>query len=125
MKILRLIGNVLWFLFAGLEMFLMEVFAGILSIITIIPLLFGIPRVHFVTAKYVIFPFGKKVQTHFFQAPIRNVVNFVFGGFMSGLYALILAVIFCITIVGIPLGKIMFNVAKLSFAPFKADVIKK
>ena len=125
MKFLRLIGNVLWFLTGGLALFLGEIMAGVMSIVCIIPIFFGIPKVHFTTAKFVVAPFGKKVTTHFGEAPIRNVVNFLFGGFFSSLTALFIGVLFFITIIGIPLGKVMFGVAKLTLAPFHAEIVKK
>lgn len=125
MKLLRLIGNVLWFVTIGLSLFLGEIIAGIFSILTIIPLFFGIPWVHFRNATFVIAPFGKKVKTHFFKAPIRNVISFIFGGFVSGLAAFVAGILLCITIIGIPLGKVLFGVAKLTLAPFHAEISKK
>lgn len=125
MRFLRLVGNIIWFLTIGLGLFLGEIFAGVLSIVTIIPIFFGIPRVHFVNAKFVIAPFGKKVVTHFGSAPIRNILSLIFGGFFNAIFAALFGLIFCITIVGIPLGKVLFGVAKLEFAPFHADVVRK
>ena len=125
MKVLRFIGNVLWFFTIGLALFIGEIMAGIVSIVTIIPLFFGIPWVHFNNAKFVIAPFGKKVITHFGEAPIRNTVSFLFGGFISALFAFFFGVLLCITIIGIPAGKVLFGVAKLTLAPFHADIVKK
>lgn len=125
MKFLRLLGNILWILTGGIFLFLSEIFAGILSIVTIIPIFFGIPWVHFRNAKFVFAPFGKKVKTHFLHAPIRNTVSLILGGFVSALISFILGLIFCITIVGIPLGLVMFGVAKLTIAPFRAEIIRK
>lgn len=125
MKVLRVIGNVLWCITFGLGLFLSEIAAFVLSIVTIIPIFFGIPWVHLNIAKYVLLPFGKKVETHFLQAPIRNVLTLVFGGFMSAVMTIVLAVLFCITIIGIPVGKILFNTAKFEAAPFHAIVVKK
>lgn len=125
MKLLRFIGNVLWFFTLGLGLFLGEIMAGVVSIITIIPLLFGIPWVHFNNAKFMIAPFGKKVVTHFGEAPIRNVVSFLFGGFISALFAFLFGVLLCLTIIGIPAGKVLFGVSKLTLAPFHAEITKK
>ena len=125
MKFLRLIGNVIWFITGGLAMFIAEIVACIVSVVTIIPLLFGVPKVHLTTAKFVVAPFGKKVVTHFGQAPIRNVVSLIFGGFLSAIMAFFIGIVFCITIIGIPVGKVMFGVARLSFAPFHAEIAKK
>ena len=125
MKFLRFLGNFFWFITIGLMLFLGEIFAGIGSIVSIIPIFFGVPWVHFHNAKFVIAPFGKKVTTHFGKAPIRNIISLIFGGFVSGIIAAVFGVLFCITIIGIPLGKVLFGVAKLTLAPFHAEVTKK
>lgn len=125
MKVLRLLGNILWFFTFGLAMAFAEICALILSVVTIIPIFFGIPWVHFNNAKFFIAPFGKKVETHFLGAPIRNIISFIFGGFINGIILLLVAVLFCITIIGIPVGKILFGGAKLTIAPFHAKIVKK
>lgn len=125
MRFLRFLGNVIWFITGGLLLAIGELAASLLSIVTIIPIFFGIPWVHLNNAKFVVAPFGKRVETHFFGAPIRNIFSFIFGGFFSGLLSLIIGLVFCITIIGIPLGKVMFGIAKLTLAPFRAEVIKK
>lgn len=125
MKFLRVLGNILWFICCGLEMFLSEIFGFILSIVLIIPIFIGIPKVKLTNAAFVAFPFGKKVETHFGKAPIRNILSFIFGGFISALFAFLLGIILCITIIGIPVGKVMFGIAKLEFAPFKAEIVNK
>ena len=124
MKFLRFIGNVLWFCTFGLAMFVCEIAASLISIVTIIPIFFGIPWVHLNNAQFFVAPFGKKVQTHFLGAPIRNIFSFVFGGFINGLMLLVLALVFCITIVGIPVAKILVGAAKLTVAPFHAEIVK-
>lgn len=125
MKFLRFLGNVLWFCTFGLAMFIAEIAACIMSIVTIIPIFFGIPRVHINNAVFFLAPFGKKVETHFLKAPIRNIISFIFGGFINGVMLIMVGLLFCITIVGIPVGKIMFGGAKLTIAPFHAVVSKK
>ena len=53
---------------------------------------------------------------------IGNILWFIFGGFLSGLAWLCAGVIWCITIIGIPFGKQFFKIAKLSLAPFGAEI---
>lgn len=125
MKFLRLIGNVIWFCTIGLALFLGEIAAAVFSCVLIFPIFLGIPKVHFRCATYVIFPFGKKVKTHFFKAPVRNILALVLGGFFDAIGGLISAALFAITIIGIPVAKVLFNVSKLSFAPFHAEIEKK
>lgn len=124
MKFLRLLGNIIWFCTFGLLLFISEIIASLFSIVTIVPIFFGIPWVHLNNAKYFIAPFGKRVKTHFGGAPIRNIFSFIFGGFFGGLMLIMFACIFCITIIGIPVGKILFGAAKLTIAPFHAEIVK-
>ena len=53
---------------------------------------------------------------------IGNVIWLVFGGFISGLAWILNGLLWCITIVGIPIGKQCFKFAKLSFFPFGKEV---
>lgn len=125
MKLLRFIGNILWFFTAGIVLFLEEVSAGILSFCLIIPIFFGIPWVHFKIAVFMLAPFGKTAELHFFKAPVRNTFSFILGGFASSISLFVFGILFCITIVGIPIGKVMFKIAKLGIAPFHFEISKK
>jgi len=49
---------------------------------------------------------------------LGNVIWFLFGGLVSGLSWLFAGLIWCITIVGIPVGVQCFKLAGLSFFPF-------
>ena len=53
---------------------------------------------------------------------LGNIIWFIFGGLIMGAGWLIAGCIWCITIVGIPLGKQCFKFAKLSFFPFGKEV---
>lgn len=54
---------------------------------------------------------------------LGNVLWFIFGGFLSGLSWLLAGCLWCITIVGIPVGIQCFKIASLSFCPFGKEVI--
>ncbi|GEL81065.1 hypothetical protein RV08_GL001417 [Enterococcus mundtii] len=54
---------------------------------------------------------------------IGNIIWFIFGGLLGGLSWAIAGVLWCITIVGIPVGLQCFKLASLSFAPFGKEVI--
>ena len=60
---------------------------------------------------------GGKMKT------IGNLLWFIFGGFAGGLGWLFAGCIWCITIIGIPLGLQCFKLAGLSFWPFGKEVI--
>ncbi len=53
---------------------------------------------------------------------LGNILWFVFGGAVSGLSWLFTGCLWCITIVGIPVGMQCFKFAALSFFPFGKDV---
>lgn len=52
-----------------------------------------------------------------------NIIWFIFGGLWLGLAWVILGILLCITILGIPLGKQCFKAASISFMPFGKKVI--
>ena len=53
---------------------------------------------------------------------IGNLLWFLFGGFLSGLFWLIAGLICCVTIIGIPFGKQCFKFASMSFSPFGKEI---
>lgn len=54
---------------------------------------------------------------------LGNLLWFIFGGFISGISWCLAGVLWCITIVGIPVGTQCFKFASLSFFPFGKEVI--
>lgn len=97
-------------------------FIGVLWCITII----GIPigKQCFKLASVAFFPFKKDVQLGG-GAPslLLNILWIIFGGLLLAIEAFLLGILFCITIVGIPFGKQCFKLAKLSLAPFGAEIV--
>lgn len=53
---------------------------------------------------------------------LGNLLWFIFGGFLGGLSWMLAGVLWCITIVGIPVGIQCFKFAGLSFFPFGKEV---
>ncbi len=54
---------------------------------------------------------------------LGNLIWFLFGGLLGGLSWFAAGVIWCITIVGIPIGVQCFKLAGLSFWPFHKEVV--
>lgn len=54
---------------------------------------------------------------------LGNILWFIFCGFWQGLSWTLAGVLWCITIVGIPIGMQCFKLASLVFFPFGKDVI--
>lgn len=56
---------------------------------------------------------------------LGNIVWIVFGGLLMSLAYLFLGVLYCITIIGVPVGLQLFKMASLSLYPFGRDVRDK
>lgn len=54
---------------------------------------------------------------------LGNLLWFVFGGCISGLSWVLAGCLWCITIIGIPIGRQCFKFASLSFFPFGKEVV--
>lgn len=51
-----------------------------------------------------------------------NIIWFLFGGFLAGLVWTLFGLLWCLTIIGIPLGLQCFKFALLSLFPFGKDI---
>ena len=121
---LRLLGNICWFLFGGIISGLAWIISGVIWCITIIGIPYG--RQCFKFASLAFWPFGKEViygggAVSF----IVNVIWFLLFGLWMGIGNFLIGCLWCITIIGIPFGKQFFKIAKLSLAPFGARIKKK
>lgn len=54
---------------------------------------------------------------------LGNIIWIVLGGFVNALVWLVAGGLWCVTIVGIPIGKQCFKLARLQFAPFGKEVV--
>ena len=54
---------------------------------------------------------------------IGNILWFLFGGLIGGLSWVLAGCLWCITIVGIPVGLQCFKMASLALMPFGASVV--
>ncbi len=118
---MKTLGNILWFLFGGLAGGLAWIFAGCLCCLTII----GIPlgKQCFKFASLAFFPFGKEVVYGGGSVSLlANVIWILLLGWEMALGYIFTGLIWCITIIGIPVGKQCFKLAKLSLMPFGASV---
>ena len=121
--IMRTLGNILWFVFGGITSGLSWVVSGLFWCITIV----GIPigRQCFKFASLAFFPFGKEVVYGGGAfSLLANIVWLIFNGIPMAVCYTVHGLLFCLTIVGIPFGKQMFKLAKLSLMPFGAEIEK-
>lgn len=117
---MKTIGNVIWFLFGGLMIALEYFIAGLLMMLTIIGIPFGIQAMKL--GMLAIWPFGHKVvhdETSLgCLSFVMNIIWIIIGGFWIALTHLFWGILFCITIIGIPFGKQHFKLIRLALVPF-------
>ncbi|MCL2281476.1 MAG: YccF domain-containing protein [Dehalococcoidia bacterium] len=118
---MKVLGNIIWFVFGGFWMALGWLLVGVLWCISIIGIPIGLQA--FKIAKLSIFPFGKRVNTSSKTTSlILNILWLIFGGISLAISSFIIGCLFCITIIGIPFGKQHFKLAKLALMPFGATI---
>lgn len=114
---ISLLGNVIWFLAGGALTALSWVFYGILWSITVVGLPIGIQ-----CFKYAVLsacPFGVEVMpTLNVGSMIPNVIWMLVTGIPMAFEHLVLGLVLCVTIVGIPFGLQHFKLARLALMPF-------
>ena len=57
------------------------------------------------------------------MALIGNILWFLFGGLWLGLSWIVIGLVFCCTIIGIPYGVASFRIAEFAFFPFGKDIV--
>jgi uncharacterized membrane protein YccF (DUF307 family) len=121
---LRLIGNILWLVLGGLWMAIGYVIAGLLMFVTIIGIPFGVQA--FKLAGFSLWPFGrmmvKKAQPRT-GSLIGNVLWFILAGLWLALGHLLSALLFAITIIGIPFAIASLRLAEAALFPFGREVV--
>lgn len=121
---MKIFGNILWFVFGGFINALMWFFSGALWCITIVGIPYG--RQCFKFAKLSLLPFGKEIDYGGGAVSmIANIIWIIFFGIEMALANILIGVLWCATIIGIPFGMQFFKLAKLSFMPFGASVYEK
>jgi uncharacterized membrane protein YccF (DUF307 family) len=122
---MRTVLNILWLLLSGLWLALGYLFVGVLLCILIITIPFGVAC--FRLAAFVLWPFGRAVvRKPDAGAPstIANVLWFVLAGLWMAIAHVILGILLCITIIGIPLGLGNFKLAAVALAPLGKDIVR-
>lgn len=131
---LRIIGNLLWFILGGFVMGLAWWLAGLVMLITII----GIPwsKACFVIGQFAFFPFGKEAISRralngqddigtVCLGLIGNIVWFVFAGVWLAIGHLSSALLNFVTIIGIPFGIQHLKLAIIALAPIGQTIVSK
>lgn len=121
---MSLILNILWFFLGGFVVFLAYLLGGILLCITIIGIPFGIQC--FKLSILGIAPFGRQIRET--EPPggavsvIMNIIWIILPGLELALFHLLLALVFAITIIGLPFAAQHLKFARLAILPFGFQV---
>jgi uncharacterized membrane protein YccF (DUF307 family) len=121
---MRLLGNILWFVLAGLWLFLAYAIAAFFCFIFIITIPFGVAALRI--ALYGVWPFGRTVVPQAGKgagSTVGNVLWFILGGWWLALVHIITGVLLCLTIIGIPLGLANFKLLTVSIRPFGREIV--
>ena len=121
---MRILLNVLWIIFGGLLSAIGWMLTGCLWCITIVGIPVGLQC--FKLSSISLNPFGKEIR-HEDTGTVSfllNVLWFLFGGLVLWLGNMIIGILLCVTIVGIPFGKQFFKIADLALHPFGAVVVR-
>lgn len=121
---MRILGNLIWWLFGGLEAAI-GYFTGSLALACTIV---GIPVAWqtFKIGLLCLWPFGAEVRdtdspTGCIRIPL-NILWIIFGGLWAWFMHVVFGALLFITIIGIPFAKQHFKMVGLSLAPFGKDV---
>lgn len=119
---MNFIGNIIWLVFGGILAAILWLIAGLILCLTIIGIPFGLQC--FKIAQFVLWPFGREIELGDFGVGglVLNIIWLIFLGWELAITHLVIGVIFCITIIGIPFGLQHFKFALLGLIPFGAKI---
>jgi len=131
---MRIIGNLIWFVFGGVIMGLTWWTLGVIMFVTIIGIPWG--RSCFVIGKFSFLPFGKEAINRnelngendigtSFLGLVGNIIWFILAGFWLAMGHLFSAVICFVTILGIPFGIQHLKLASIALMPIGKTIVPK
>jgi uncharacterized membrane protein YccF (DUF307 family) len=122
--LLRLLLNVIWLVLAGFWLAVSYALAGIVMLILIITIPFGLQA--FKLASYALWPFGRtavRSSHHRASSVLGNIIWIVLAGWWLALEHLVTGVLLAITIIGFPLALANFKMIPLALAPFGREIV--
>ena len=117
---MTLLLNILWFVLGGFILFIGYLLGAILLCLTIIGIPFGVQC--FKLAGLALAPFGREIRER--EPPggalavIMNIIWIILPGLELAVAHLVLALIFAITIIGLPLAAQHLKMTRLAILPF-------
>jgi uncharacterized membrane protein YccF (DUF307 family) len=124
-RTMKTILNIIWFVFAGVELFVAYVLAGILLLIPIVTIPFALAS--FRIAVYALWPFGRKVvdrPSAGAPSAIGNVLWLLLAGWWLALGHIITSIPLFVSIIGIPLGWANLKMIPVSLMPLGKVIVR-
>ena len=121
---MRVVLNVIWFVFAGVWLAIGYAFAALIMFILIITIPFGVAALRI--GIFALWPFGKTVIRRADAgagSAIANVLWFLLAGWWLIIGHVVTGLLLCLTIIGIPLGLANFKLIPVTFRPFGRDIV--
>lgn len=131
---MRLIGNLIWFVFGGVVLGIAWFLLGLIAFITIVGIPWG--RACLTISNFCFFPFGREAisRRELYQKDdigtgglglIGNVIWFVFAGLWLAIGHVCSALLCFLTIIGIPFGIQHLKLAGIAIAPIGQTIVSK
>ena len=120
----RVIGNLIWLVFAGFCLAIGYAIAGVIMCILIITIPFGLQA--FKLAAFSLWPFGRTIvqkDTAGAGSAIGNVIWFILAGWWMALSHLLTSIPLFISIIGIPLAIGDLKMIPISLFPFGKEIV--
>jgi len=121
---MNLLLNLIWLIFGGFIVVFAYVMGAVLLCITIIGIPFGIQC--FKLAGLAVAPFGREVREK--EPPsgalsvIMNIIWIILPGLELAVFHLVMALLYAITIIGLPLATQHLKMTRLALIPFGFEV---
>ncbi len=124
---MKLIGNIIWWIFGGLLTAIEYFAASVILMVTIVGIPFGLQTLKI--GMMTLMPFNMTIKeskkSNSFISLLMNIIWFFVGGIWITLTHIVFGVLLSITIIGIPLAKQHFKLASISLSPFGKEVVQK
>jgi uncharacterized membrane protein YccF (DUF307 family) len=124
LNLMRLILNIIWLVLAGFWLAVGYAIAGLVMLILIITIPFGLQA--FKLASYALWPFGRTAVRSGQPSAgsvVGNIIWIVLAGWWLALGHLVTGTLLAITIIGLPLAIANFKMIPLSLAPFGREIV--
>lgn len=122
---MRTLLNLIWLILSGFWLALSYALAGLIMIILIITIPFGIQA--FKLAKFSLWPFGRTVikkESAGAGSVIGNILWIVLAGWWLAIAHIVTAAALAITIIGIPLAIANIKLVPMALWPFGREIVE-